>query len=368
MTIIGHLDMDAFFAAVEERDKPRLKGRPIVVGADPLAGKGRGVVSTANYAARKFGIRSALPIQTAWRLAKAAEAKGQPKTVFMSGSHDRYSAVSQSIMEIISTHSPLVQPVGIDEAYFDLSVDDRSTGSAISPLAQWENAKKTAQKIKREIQQKENLTCSIGIGPNKLIAKIASDYQKPDGLTIVTELEVENFLAPLPVRVIPGVGPKAEAALQQRKIGTIKDLKRFRVADLEKIFGKWGDILYERARGRGDVSLAASGPRKSIGEETTFRADSSDAAEIAAALKKLCRDVHGRFGLSEFSSFRTIVMKIRFANFITKSRSKTFPQPIADVRTLEFESLRLLVPFFEKKENPRRWPIRLIGVRLEKLA
>ena len=216
MRIIGHLDMDAFFAAIEERDHPELKGRPVVVGADPAGGKGRGVVATANYPARVYGIHSAMPISQAWKAAEAARRRGRPATAFVRGSHRQYAEVSGRIMAILHRHAPVVEEASIDEAYFDLSF----AGS----LAQ---AADICRQIKREIKDEEQLTGSIGLGPNKMVAKIASDFQKPDGLTVVTAEEAEDFLAPLPVRKIPGIGPKTEQSLARLGIKTVQDLKRF---------------------------------------------------------------------------------------------------------------------------------------------
>lgn len=351
--------MDAFFAAVEERDKPRLKGRPIVVGADPNSpageGRGRGVVSTANYKARAYGIHSAMPISRAWRLAETAKQKGKPATVFMSGNHRRYAAVSAKIMKILSAHSPTIEQTSIDEAYINLS----GCGS-------YKKARVLAQKIKNEIKKKENLTASIGIGPNKLIAKMASDMEKPDGLTVIPKNQIRKFLAPLSIRKIPGIGPKTEIKFTRLGVKTIEDIEKFSRAELEKLFGKWGLDLYAKVRGTGSVKLIQESKRKSIGEETTFSSDSLDIPFISVALKNLCIDVYGRFKVSEFSGFRTIVLKVRFADFTTKSRSKTFPGYIRDQKTLMFESLRLLLPFFADQENKRRQALRLIGVRLEK--
>src|SRR3989338_962353 len=196
--IIAHLDMDAFFAAVEERDHKWLKGKPIVVGADPKEGRGRGVVSTANYKAREYGIRSALPISKAWQFSELAKKRGMPPAEFLQPNFDRYEETSGRIISLIRANKRIVEEASIDEAYFDLS-----------ELGSYENAAEFCKKLKKEIFEKEKLTCSVGIGSNKLIAKIASDMQKPDGLTVVgaddekTCLElVERFLEPLPIRKI----------------------------------------------------------------------------------------------------------------------------------------------------------------------
>src|SRR3989344_6219044 len=199
--IIAHLDMDAFFASVEERENPRWQGLPIVVGADPHStgseqGHGRGVVSTANYAARKYGIHSAMPISRAWKLSEEAVRRGEPKAIFLPVNGKLYGQVSEKIMAIIHQFADKVEQASIDECYFALPTED------------YTGAEKTAKQIKAEVETKEQLTCSIGLGPNKLIAKIASGKNKPDGLTIVEPDQVLDFLAPLPVRELPGVGPK----------------------------------------------------------------------------------------------------------------------------------------------------------------
>jgi DNA polymerase IV (DinB-like DNA polymerase) len=193
MRIIGHIDMDAFYAAVEERYHPELRGRPVVVGADPKGGRGRGVVTAANYAARKYGIRSALPISRAWRLAEAARRKGEPEAVFVRGDRSLYREVSGRIMAIIAQGADAFEEASIDEAYVDLS-----------SLGGMERGEAHARALKERIFEREGLTCSVGLGPNKLVAKIASDARKPDGLTVVRPAEVQAFLDGLRIRVIPG--------------------------------------------------------------------------------------------------------------------------------------------------------------------
>lgn len=357
MRIIGHLDMDAFFAAIEERDHPDLKGRPLVVGADPADGRGRGVVSTANYPARVYGIHSAMPISTAWHLAEAARRRGQPATVFTRGNYPRYREVSDSIMAILHRHSPVVEAAGIDEAYFDLSF----TGS-------FEAAAGLSRRIKADILAAERLTASIGLGPNKLIAKIASDYQKPDGLTIVTQAEAEDFLAPLPVRKIPGIGPKTERSLARRGIKTVQDLRKFTPEELEARFGSWGPELYERIRGRHDSPLVTHWEPKSVGEQETFPKDTKDLDFIFERLWALCREVHRRFAAGGFATYRTVVVTVRFADFATFSRSHTRPAPASSLRSLTCEAMKLILPFLDRRKNPLGKLIRLIGVRVEKLG
>ena len=273
MRIVAHIDMDAFYAAVEERDTPRFRGLPLAVGADPEGGKGRGVVSTANYKAREYGIHSAMPISTAWRLSEAARRQGKPPVVFLSVDMKKYAEVSQRVMAIIRGLAPVVEEAGIDEAYADLSI----AGS-------YEHAEEVCRAIKKEILSRERLTASVGIGPNKLIAKIASNEKKPDGLTVVREEEAEAFLEPLPVRKIPGIGPKTEAELAKLEIRLVRDLKRFSRDALQDRFGKRGAEFYDMIRGRDDTPIQESYEPKSIGEEETFDRDTLDSVFIGDRL------------------------------------------------------------------------------------
>lgn len=356
MRIIGHLDMDAFFAAIEERDRPRLKGRPIVVGSDPLAGRGRGVVSTANYAARKYGIRSALPISIAWKLSEAAKAKGLPEVVFIGGNMEHYGQVSGEIMATLRQYVPEVEQASVDEAYLDLSFTDS-----------YKKAEELCEKIKREIKNTEHLTCSVGIGPNKLIAKIASDQKKPDGLTVVQEEQAEQFLESFPIRTIPGIGPKTEKQLRRLRVEIIKDLKRFSRAELQEMLGKHGGELYEKIRARDESPLVMVWQAKSVGEQETFDADSRDPIFLEKRLRNLAHEVYERFRADGFKTFGRIVLTVRFADFTTKNRSETLSEPTDNLDTLQFEALRLFLPFLDARENPRHLAFRLLGVRVEKL-
>jgi DNA polymerase IV (DinB-like DNA polymerase) len=355
--IIAHLDMDAFFAAVEERERPELKGLPIVVGADPLAGKGRGVVSTANYPARGYGIHSAMPITQAWRRSEWARRQGKPVVVFLRPNFAQYTETSGRIRAIVERYAPTIEQAGIDEMYVDLS----AAGS-------YERAREIALAIKRDIAAQEHLTGSVGIGPNKLIAKIASDVRKPDGLTVVQEQEAEAFLAPLSVRKIPGIGPKTEVALRDQGLAVVQDLKRFSEAELVGRFGKWGRALYERVRGRDDDPVQESGEVKSIGEQETFLHDTLESHTLMAHIKAMGRDVLARLAHAGYGTFRTVVVTVRFADFETKSRSHTLPQPMASMKDLEVEVMKLFLPFLDRRENPELKLIRLIGVRVEKLG
>jgi len=348
--------MDAFFASVEERDNPSLCGLPIVVGADPRGGKGRGVVSTANYKAREYGIHSALPISKAWRLSEAARKRGQPPVAFLPGRMERYAEVSTHVMETLRRFVFLVEQASIDEAYFDLSSCDS-----------YAFAEEICRTIKRSIREEERLTASVGIGPNKLIAKIASGMQKPDGLTVVKEEDVMEFLAPLPVRTIPGVGPKTEAEVARVGVQTIKDMRRFSRDELHGMFGKRGLDLYEKIHGRDESPLEESYEAKSIGEQETFNQDSRDVQFLVERLKALCQDVTRRVAAEGFTHFRRVVITARFADFETHSRSHTLPSPTADPIVLEEEARKLFMPFLDARENPDDKAIRLIGVRVEKL-
>ncbi|RJQ32318.1 DNA polymerase IV [Candidatus Parcubacteria bacterium] len=353
MKIIAHIDMDAFFAAVEERDRPGIKGMPIVVGSDPAGGTGRGVVSTANYAARKYGIFSATPISKAWKLSEKAKKEGKPGVIFLEVDFAKYGAVSRKIMEIVGKHSPIVEEASIDEAYFDLS----HAGS-------YEKAKEVCQKIKAEIREKENLTASVGIGPNKLIAKIASGFQKPDGLTIVEEKDAEDFLAEMPARALPGVGPKTEILLKGKGIEKIKDIKKFSKDQLEEILGKWGIDLYYKARGIGETELVTEYEAKSIGEQETFMKDTLESNFLFERLAKAAERVFERFKRSEFKSFKTVGITVRFSDFETKTSAHTMKEPANSQGVLKKEALKLLMPYLDSRKNPKKKLIRLLGIRI----
>ena len=355
--IVGHLDMDAFFAAVEERDHPELKGLPIAVGADPRNGEGRGVVATANYPARIYGIHSALPISQAWRLSERARKEGKPPVNFIHPNFERYVAVSAEIKAILTQYVSLIEEASIDEMYFDLSF-----------INTFDKAKELCETIKREIKFRVHLTGSIGIGSNKLIAKIASDFKKPDGLTVVEEKEAENFIARLSIRKIPGIGPKTELFLHSKGIKLVKDLKRFQREELLEMLGKWGLELYERVRGRDNSPIQTYYEIKSVGEQETFEKDSRNSEFIVARALLLCKGVYRRLLEGGFRSFRTVVITVRFADFETKTRSHTLAYAVGSLNVMESEASSLLKPFFDRSENPKNKLFRMIGVRVEKLG
>jgi DNA polymerase IV (DinB-like DNA polymerase) len=357
MRIIAHVDMDAYYASVEARYNPDLRDKPVVVGADPKEGRGRGVVEAASYAARRYGIRSAMPISRAWRLAETARRKGEPEVVFVHGNRKLYVEVSARLMAILAVNADAFEEASIDEAYLDLS-----------SLGSFEAAVERAQALKREIAEREGLTCSVGLGPNKLVAKIASDFKKPDGLTVVAEADVQPFLDPMGIRVIPGIGPKTEAELNERGIRTVRDLRGLELRQLADWFGRWGEELHAKARGLSDSPVSNEWEPKSVGEQETFEVNTLDAAFILERVRTLAHEVFARVGRQGFRAFRTVTITVRFAHFRTMTRSHTSREEMVSAEALYAGAERLVLPFLDQRENPRGTKIRLIGVRAEKLV
>jgi len=362
MRIVVHVDMDAFYAAVEEKYNPALRNLPVVVSVDPKEGKGRGVVTTANYMARRFGIRSALPVSRAWRLAETARKRGEPATVFIPPNFQLYRDVSSRIMQIFAGNADSFEEASIDEAYLE-----------VSSLGSFDAAAERMIALKALIREKEDLGCSIGIGPNKLIAKIASDRNKPDGLTIIKPEIVREFLDPLPIRVIPGIGPKSEDFLHRQNIRTVKDLSEIAEATLADWFGKWGTRLFEKSRGIDESEVSNEWVRKSIGEQETFEQDTRSLPQITERLYGMGQRLMTKLREKQFTGFRTLTLTVRFSDFETKNRSRSIKNKTSlddeakCLRVLEEQALELLLPFFDTRENPRGKAIRLIGLRLEKL-
>ena len=356
-----HVDMDAFYAAVEERLNPALRDVPVAVGADPKEGKGRGVVTTANYMARKFGIRSALPISRAWRFAEAARKRGEPATVFIRPNMALYREVSGRIMQILEGYADAFEEASIDEAYLDVSSRENFAAATEQMI-----------RLKAEIREREGLGCSVGIGPNKLIAKIASGHQKPDGLTVIAPENVASFLDPLPIRVIPGIGPKSEHFLHERKLRIVADLRQVPQATLTEWFGKWGQRLFEKASGIDDSEVSNEWTRKSLGEQETFDEDTRSRPIVTERLDLMAERIITKLRGKEFKGFRTVTVTVRFADFQTSNRSRTIKEGIRiddddALRRLKEEALSLILPFFDARENPRGKAFRLIGLRVEKL-
>jgi DNA polymerase IV (DinB-like DNA polymerase) len=288
--IIFHLDMDHFYTAVEERERPELKGKPVVVGADPKEGRGRGVVSTSNYEARKSGVRSGMPISRAWKLC--------PEAVYLPPNFPLYIEASNAVMNIARSFADKFEQWGIDEAFLDVSERARS----------FEEAEALAMQLKQEIKLKQKLTCSIGVGPNKLVAKVASDFHKPDGLTVVREKEVEAFLAPLPVRRLLWVGKKTEAKLQPMGVETVGDLARLDPSVLTEKFGVMGMQMYLSAHGIDNSEVEERTGVKSISHETTFEEDTDDAVVVVKALDALSEDV-AKETAEQLLFFKTVTIK-----------------------------------------------------------
>ncbi len=332
--------MDHFYTAVEEREHPELKGKPVIVGADPKQGKGRGVVSTSNYEARKAGVRSGMPISRAWQLC--------PLAVYLLPDFPLYIKASNAVMQIAKCYADKFEQWGIDEAFLDVS----------DKVNNFDEATALGRVLKQEIQLKENLTCSIGIGPNKLVAKIASDFNKPNGLTVVNENEVEAFLSPLPVRKLLWVGRKTEAKLRALGIETIGDLARFDPSVLTEMFGVMGRQMHLMALGVDNNEVEGHTSVKSISNETTFEEDTNDTNIILTALDALSDKV-SKEAIDQHLFFKTVTIKIRYENFETHTKSKTLPFITNRAQDLKKTSRELLQAYLSRNRK-----IRLIGVRV----
>jgi DNA polymerase-4 len=336
--VIAHVDMDAFFASIEQLDDPKLRGRPVIVGADPKNGKGRGVVATSSYEARKFGIHSAQPISQAFRLC--------PKGAFVRPRFERYVELSDRIMSILESFTPLVEPASLDEAYLDLTGTGRLIG----------NPSSAGKKIKRDIFDSVHLTASVGIGPNKFIAKMASDFQKPDGLVIVPEDQVREFLDPLPVRKLWGVGAKTAARLESLGIRSVRDVGCYTEKELVRLLGSFGGWLLETSMGVDDAPVTPDHEAKSISNETTFETDTADSGMIRAMLLDLSERVGYRLRRHGLVA-RTMELKIRFEDFTTKTRHRSLAKPTDLTDSIFSSAFAMMRPF----ESDRR-KIRLLGV------
>jgi DNA polymerase-4 len=337
-TWIGHADLDAFFTSVEQRDCPEYQGRPVVVGA--LPGR-RGVVAAASYEARSYGIHSAMPISEAYRRC--------PQAVFLRPDMAKYSRVSKQIFKILGTITPIVEPVSVDEAYLDLSGLERLLGPPEAIGAE----------IKRRINERTGLTVSVGIGPNRLIAKLGSEHRKPDGLTVVRPEQVLDFLGPMPVANLRGLGRQTQKIFSRLGIQTVAQLRAIPLIYLEQQLGKKAAASFHaQAHGIGSTAVVTERERKSISKETTFEADIEDPEVLHAALRHLAADVAAtarREGLTG----SVVNLKIRFSGFETHTRQHRLTDPTHDQRTILREAWSL----FLHGDLPRK-PVRLIGVGL----
>ncbi len=342
---ILHLDMDAFFAAVEVLDNPALKGRPLVVGSPPDK---RGVVATCSYEARKFGVRSAMPSRTAYRLC--------PQAVFLPPRMERYAEMSRRVMAILESVTPEVEPVSIDEAFLDVT----------GVLKRWPSAEAVARHLKARIRTETGLTASVGIAPNKFLAKLASDLNKPDGLTVApfAPEAVREFLKPLPVGRIWGVGKATEAELHRFGLRTIGDIQARTAADLARMLGSaaFGEHIWRLARGEDDRPVE-SGPseEKSISNETTFGEDCADPAVQRQTLLELAEEVGRRLRASGKKA-GTVQIKVRFSDFRTITRQC----PLRPPGDGDAELIRLALALFEREKVSR--PVRLLGFGAANLA
>jgi len=341
--MIFHFDMDHFFTAVEEREHLELKDKPVIVGADPKAGTGRGVVSTSNYQARKFGVKSGMPISRAWRLC--------PKAVYLPVNYELYMRVSNKIMDILRRHADKFEQWGIDEAFLDVT----------TKINDYASAEALAREVKDEIYAKEGLTCSVGISSNKLVAKIASDFQKPSGLTIVKEEEIEKFLGPLPVRRLLWVGRKTGQKLENMGIKTIGDLARYDPTVLTDAFGELGKQLHLAAHGVDRSDVQERSQIRSISREMTFQDDTDDFEAVLKTLDKLSEEVC-EDALKQRLNFRTVTIRVRYANFETHTHSETLSFITDRVQDAERTTRDLLQPYLRRDKR-----IRLVGVRVSNL-
>ena len=333
---ILHVDMDAFYASVEQRDDPTLRGRPVAVGGS----KARGVVAAASYEARAYGVRSAMASVTALRRC--------PDLVFVRPRFDVYQAVSAQIISIFADYTDLIEPLSLDEAYLDVSEDRRGCGSATA----------IAQEIRGRIRTETGLSASAGVSYNKFVAKLASDHNKPDGLCVVTPRHGAEFVAAQPIRRFHGVGPVTAAKMEELGIHTGADLAAQPRELLQRYFGSQAAYLYDAARGDDDRPVRAHRERKSIGAERTFEQDLSEAADLEAALEPVLDAVWTRV-LSKAAHGRTVTLKIKFSNFEQITRARSLTSPVQEQAMLKSVSLELL-----RGELPLPRAARLLGVTL----
>jgi DNA polymerase IV (DinB-like DNA polymerase) len=339
--IILHLDMDSFYASAEMHERPELAGKSVVIGADPKGGKGRGVVSTCSYEARAFGIRSAMPISQAFTLC--------PHAVFLPPDFPLYSRVSAQVMAILRHTGFRFQQVSIDEAFLD-----------VSQLGNFATAQKFSEQIRAGIREKTGLTCSIGLAPTRLVAKIASDFHKPDGLTVMEPDRVQEFLAPMPVSKIPGIGKKSASELFELDIRTVADLAECDIQVLMGRFGKSAIGLHNVALGLDESEVEERDGIKSVSREITFEQDTNDPELLVSTLNSLAEDVYQNL-LEEKLRFRTVTVKIRYQGFVTKTRARSLSHSTDDPGHIASSAQSLFREIFDGRK------IRLLGLRLSLL-
>ena len=338
---IIHIDMDAFYASVEQRDNPVLLGKPVVVGGDP---DGRGVVAAASYEARRYGVRSAMPCAVARRLC--------PSAVFVPPNMKRYRAVSAQIFEMFRAVTARVEPVSLDEAYLDVT-DNYMNEVLASEIARY---------LKAQIVAETGLTASAGVGPNKLVAKIASDFRKPDGLTVVAPARVAAFLEPLPVSRLWGVGPQTARRLAELGLKTIRDLKACPVHRLHKSLGSFGVTLHALAQGRDRREVVSHREPRSRSSETTFARDVSELNTLETVVEQQAHEV-ARCLMRLEQPGRTVTLKLRYTDFTTITRSRTLKNATLDAS--EIAATGRLLLHQTREQDPR--PVRLIGLGVANL-
>lgn len=342
--IIFHIDLDAFFAACEVLKNPSLRGKSVVVGADPKSGKGRGVVSTASYEARALGIRSGQPISKAYQLS-------QNRAVFLPTNFEFYEKKSRAVMKIFKKYADKFECGGIDEAYLEVT----------SRAKNFSEAKFLAQKIQDEVFEKTKLTCSVGIAANKMLAKIGSGFKKPKGLTCILPEKALDFLAPLKCRELMGVGPKTEQKLLSQNIRVISDLRKFSREKLVALFGKSGANLYDAAWGIDESEVEEGREQKSISAEQTFEIDTKNPYFMIATLNKLARQAADEVEKNKLK-FKQIAIKVRFMNFQTYTRQCVLPEFSDKFYDIKMRSHELFKPFLQERRK-----IRLLGVKVGQL-
>ncbi|HWG84412.1 MAG TPA: DNA polymerase IV, partial [Deinococcales bacterium] len=340
---ILHVDMDAFYASVEQRENPDLRGKPVVVGADPRHGSGRGVVSAASYEARAFGVRSAMPVVTAYRLC--------PQAVFLPVRMSLYASVSRDVRAVFESFTPLIEPLSIDEAFLDVTASQGLFGPA----------DEIARKVRAGVREATGLSCSAGVSTVKFVAKIASDQNKPDGLTVVPPGTERDFLAPLPVGRLWGVGPKLAAALEGMGVRRVGDIARRPREDFERRFGSAGAHVWRLSQAVDPREVVVEHEAKSVSQETTFPRDTLDEDLLRRSLLQMVEGATARARKGGIVG-KTVVLKIRFAPFDTHTRQAALPEASHDVSTVYEAASKLLEAFF-----PLGVPVRLLGVGLKNL-
>jgi DNA polymerase-4 len=339
---ILHVDMDAFYASVEERDAPELQGRPVIVG-----GTGnRGVVAAANYEVRKFGVHSAMPMREALQRC--------PHAVCISPRMQHYQAVSAQIFEVFRRFTPLVEGLSLDEAFLDVTASQSIFGTG----------PQIAQQIKAAVRDRTQLTASVGVAPNKLVAKIASDLRKPDGLVIVAATEVSTLLDPLPITRLFGIGRKTAAAVQSIGIHTLGQLRVASDAQLRAAFGRYAGVMRERATGIDHREVIPDGDSKQISAEETFDTDITDARQLSAALWQLVDRVGVRVRREDVVG-ECVTLKVRRFDFKTYTRQQRVTPGIRENKAIGELAHKLLVSWLREQDHP---PVRLIGVGVSSLA